>query len=187
MIPGRASILRRVLHRKLRMVLSGTYLELSGCCPYTHLTSLSSPFSCKAQLCLARHLPDSFCSLSWADTAASTVGRAWGKYTPPLPRRLPILGLPLAPRKSLAGFIAGSITGAFIAAGFWGFLGLSGNVQPVWTFDNGVSTDAEATSFGGWLGLGLISVVSGIVSGVAEALGTSCVLRFCVFRFSFAR
>ncbi|EKM56821.1 uncharacterized protein PHACADRAFT_254155 [Phanerochaete carnosa HHB-10118-sp] len=103
--------------------------------------------------------------LSWADTAASTIGRAWGRFTPPLPRRL--FGLPLAPRKSLAGFIAGSITGAAIVAGFWTFLGPLGELEPVWTFEGGV----EGTgSFSGWFGLSAISVVSGLVSGVSEAL-----------------
>ncbi|KAJ3492036.1 hypothetical protein NLI96_g330 [Meripilus lineatus] len=60
--------------------------------------------------------------LSWADTAASTFGRMFGRYTPPLPRRVPILGIPFAPRKSLAGFIAGSLAGAAVAAGFWGWI-----------------------------------------------------------------
>ena len=115
-------------------------------------------------------------SLSWADTAASTIGRLWGRLTPPLPRRLPVLQLPLAPRKSVAGFIAGSLTGAIIVAGFWGFLGLSGNIDPMWTFEQGVASEPGTSSFGGWLGLGLISVVSGLVSGVAEALGVHLVL-----------
>ncbi|EIN14225.1 hypothetical protein PUNSTDRAFT_57981 [Punctularia strigosozonata HHB-11173 SS5] len=60
--------------------------------------------------------------LSWADTAASTFGRAFGRYTPPLPARIPVLGLPLAPRKSTAGFLAAFATGAGIVVGFWGFL-----------------------------------------------------------------
>ncbi|KIP09761.1 hypothetical protein PHLGIDRAFT_18523 [Phlebiopsis gigantea 11061_1 CR5-6] len=108
--------------------------------------------------------------LSWADTAASTIGRLWGRLTPPLPRRLPILPLPLAPRKSVAGFIAGSLTGAVTAAGFWGLLGSLGNIYPIWTFEQGVASGSGTSSFGGWLGLGLISIVSGLVSGVAEAL-----------------
>jgi len=114
--------------------------------------------------------------LSWADTAASTVGRLWGRYTPRLPSRLPILGLPLAPRKSVAGFIAGSLTGAVIAGGFWGVYGRSGNIEPVWTWEDGIAgtsvgTGAEASGvLVGWLGLGVISVVSGLVSGIAEAL-----------------
>lgn len=112
------------------------------------------------------------CSLSWADTAASTIGRLWGRYTPPLPARVPILGLPLAPRKSVAGFIAGSITGALITAGFWGWIGPLGNADPMWSLEGGVAGTGVLM---GWLGLGLISVVGGIISGVAEALGT---LRF---------
>ena len=115
------------------------------------------------------------CRLSWADTAASTIGRLWGRFTPRLPRRLPLLGLPLAPRKSVAGFIAGSLTGAVIAAGFWGIYGLSGNIQPIWTLEGGVAGTSVGSSgsgvLSGWLGLGVVSVFSGIVSGISEALG----------------
>lgn len=59
-------------------------------------------------------------SLSWADTTASTLGRLWGKHTPPLPSHFPGLkALPFAPRKSLAGFLAATVTGALISLGFW--------------------------------------------------------------------
>ncbi|KAF7792227.1 hypothetical protein EIP86_003261 [Pleurotus ostreatoroseus] len=105
--------------------------------------------------------------LSWADTAASTIGRLWGRYTPRLPARLPILGLPLAPRKSVAGFIAGSVTGAVITAGFWGALSTVGNITPIWSWAGGVTGTGVLT---GWVGLGIISVVNGIISGVSEAL-----------------
>ncbi|KAL0946336.1 hypothetical protein HGRIS_012574 [Hohenbuehelia grisea] len=123
--------------------------------------------------------------LSWADTAASTFGRLWGRLTPPLPQRLPFLRLPLAPRKSLAGFIAAAITGAAIAFGFWRWVApIRGRPEDVsWTMDGGVASNLIAgwhgvdavTSAGswtkGWLGLGVITVIAGIVSGVAEALG----------------
>lgn len=101
--------------------------------------------------------------LSWADTAASTFGRLWGRYTPPLPRTLPILRLPLAPRKSLAGFLAGSLTGGAIAAGFWGWF-----APTVRAAELGPSSfPAEIRR---WICLGIVGTVSGLVSGVAEAL-----------------
>jgi len=128
--------------------------------------------------------------LSWADTAASTFGRLWGSRTPPLPRHVPILGLPLAPRKSLAGFLAASITGAAIVFSFWSWLVPTvGGIDPVWNWTRGVSGpgvdyspvgqgvkamlgDAGFSGFptGGWVGLTVISIVSGLVTGVAEAL-----------------
>jgi len=109
--------------------------------------------------------------LSWADTAASTFGRLWGSKGPRLPRRLPLLGLPLAPRKSVAGFIAGSLTGATIAVAFWGWIAPVGNVQPTWTWSEGPLSEASTGSLlAGWTGLGFVAVVSGLVSGVAEAL-----------------
>lgn len=59
-------------------------------------------------------------SLSWSDTTASTIGRLWGRYTPPLPAHFPgVKQLPFAPRKSLAGFLAASVTGFCISIGFW--------------------------------------------------------------------
>lgn len=58
--------------------------------------------------------------LSWADTAASTIGRLWGRYTPPLPRRIPYIGLKFAPRKSTAGYAAAFLMGGVITAVFLG-------------------------------------------------------------------
>ena len=102
--------------------------------------------------------------LSWADTAASTIGRMYGRYTPKLPSRL--FGLPLAPRKSVAGFLAASATGAAIAVGFWGVLS---HTRPgvSWTWENGFF----GAGGGGALGLAIIGLVAGLVTGVAEALG----------------
>ncbi|OJA09049.1 hypothetical protein AZE42_04730 [Rhizopogon vesiculosus] len=111
--------------------------------------------------------------LSWADTAASTFGRLWGSLTPPLPARL--LGLPLAPRKSLAGFIAATVTGAAIAAGFWTYLAPM-RESLTWSWDAGLSTTFSNTSieggkvFSGFPGLAVVTVWAGLVSGVAEAL-----------------
>lgn len=113
-------------------------------------------------------------SLSWADTAASTFGRLWGSLTPPLPARL--IGLPLAPRKSLAGFIAATVTGAAVAAGFWLYIApLRDNLT--WSWDTGVSSTFSGTSveggevFRGFTGFAVVTLWAGLVSGVAEALG----------------
>lgn len=59
-------------------------------------------------------------TLSWSDTTASTLGRLWGRHTPPLPAHVPGLKfLPFAPRKSLAGFLAATVTGILIGLGYW--------------------------------------------------------------------
>lgn len=122
--------------------------------------------------------------LSWADTSASTFGRLWGRKTRALPHSF--LGLPFAPRKSLAGFIAASLTGALTAVMFWGWFAPSVNRPEVsWTWVDGFSPSSipggdilgdvkrgqGSLNFGGWSGLGIIGVVAGLVSGVAEALG----------------
>ena len=49
--------------------------------------------------------------LSWCDTAASTVGRAYGRYTARIRRG-----------KTVAGSIAASLVGALTAVAFWGWL-----------------------------------------------------------------
>ncbi|KZT01567.1 uncharacterized protein LAESUDRAFT_730986 [Laetiporus sulphureus 93-53] len=109
--------------------------------------------------------------LSWADTAASTFGRLWGSRTPSLPRRLPILGLPLATRKSLAGFIAAALTGAFTAIGFWGWVVPTfGTESRYHWIGRATANHGSSESVGGWFGLAVLGVVSGLISGVAEAL-----------------
>lgn len=134
---------------------------------------------CVCMVVSAHSFSPIFTSLSWADTAASTFGRLWGRYTPPLPTRMPLLRLPLAPRKSLAGFIAASVTGGAIAASFWAYVAPIRPTNISWTYENGVSDALRMASpsiecrwnGGGWLGLAAITVTAGIVSGVAEALG----------------
>jgi diacylglycerol kinase (CTP) len=112
---------------------------------------------------------------------------------------VPLLGLPLAPRKSLAGFLAASITGAATAILFWRFAppfrlgGASSDIS--WSFDQGFQLptddtvgrailDAGYTGFkaSGWLGLGLIGLTAGIVTGIAEALGMTSLSLFSLRR-----
>ncbi|KAI0323648.1 hypothetical protein GY45DRAFT_1264261 [Cubamyces sp. BRFM 1775] len=135
--------------------------------------------------------------LSWADTAASTIGRLLGPYTAPLPRSIPLipfvpfLRLPLAPRKSLAGFIAGSVTGSAIVLGFWGYFYPVRDAQLDFHLPAGFIEAAQETfpaqvadvvkqgvqyvqgldlPIGRWIGLGTLGTVCGLISGTAEAL-----------------
>jgi diacylglycerol kinase (CTP) len=97
---------------------------------------------------------------------------------------VPFLRLPLAPRKSLAGFIAATFTGALIAVSFWGWIAPIRNdgADVSWRWLGGVRsastflgrlgyTGSGLAGAGGWSGLGAIGVLAGLVSGVAEALG----------------
>ncbi|KAF5363000.1 hypothetical protein D9757_014079 [Collybiopsis confluens] len=98
-------------------------------------------------------------------------------------RLLRKVALPLAPRKSLAGFLAASLTGATVAFWFWGWVapmrGVLGPSEALVV--NAASTSTSANGFpdvtwirgvsGGWLEIGLLTVWAGLVSGVAEALG----------------
>lgn len=154
----------------------------------SYLLSYRRGDCCHSNVCVPRyHTPLILIfgfSLSWADTMASTFGRMFGPLTPPLPPRLPFLRLPFAPRKSLAGFMAASVTGACAAIMFWGWIGpLRHNGADLsWTWQDGVRRTSSLLGWlgmensivgaaRGWLGLGAIGIVAGLVSGVAEALG----------------
>lgn len=114
--------------------------------------------------------------LSWCDTAASTFGRLYGRYTWPLPRSL--LGLPLAPRKSVAGFVAAVITGAAIAIGFWGWAvpqwqGYAVSAAEQWGQVSWKWSSAAGTGIinGEWPSLVVVGLITGLISGITEALG----------------
>ncbi|ORX41212.1 hypothetical protein BD324DRAFT_575234 [Kockovaella imperatae] len=97
----------------------------------------------------------SILTLSWSDTTASTIGRLWGKYTPPLPSHFPgVQQLRFAPRKSLAGFLAATVTGILICLGFW------------WHGSQGRWLLLDGT----WPGLLSTAVIVGIGGAIAEAM-----------------
>lgn len=117
--------------------------------------------------------------LSWCDTAASTVGRRWGRYTPRVGGR----------GKSLAGSLAAAVVGVGVGWFFWGI------VAPYY-HANGrqVSEGVNAFAFQGRLALpsffaqgllgwreedaivegkpalAILSVVTGVVASAAEAI-----------------
>jgi len=105
--------------------------------------------------------------LSWCDTAASTFGRAWGRYTPRIRRG-----------KSLAGSLASFLVGAITAAAFWGVI--VPGTRPFWDdpFDGKMWAGrlglqalglGDIQVDGGW-GLALMSVVTGVIASVSEAM-----------------
>lgn len=117
--------------------------------------------------------------LSWCDTAASTFGRLWGRYTISLRRG-----------KSLAGTLAAWLMGVITAAAFWGwFVPTIGafpddpenafmftghlNLVPD-SFRNLIGwnpSDASSASIvTGPLALGIMSVVSGIIAAGSEMI-----------------
>ncbi|KAI7865490.1 hypothetical protein BDF14DRAFT_1824181 [Spinellus fusiger] len=84
--------------------------------------------------------------LSWADPTASICGQLWGKYTPKYGK------------KSLAGTLGATVTGALVTFGFLGpFASLYGTP----------SYDIHQSGFR----LPLLSVYGGIVAGLSEAMG----------------
>ena len=108
--------------------------------------------------------------LSWCDTAASTFGRLWGRYTPRLRRG-----------KSLAGSAAAAVVGMMTAVVFWGwavpayghgdegfmFKGQLGLPAPL--KDTLGLTESEGV-VGGWAALGIVSLWSGLVASASEVV-----------------
>ena len=100
--------------------------------------------------------------LSWCDTAASTIGRAWGRHTPRIRRG-----------KSLAGSLASFFVGAATAAAFWGYVVPN---TPRWHDDpvnavmwNGALSLAGVGIAGGWA-LAVVSFVTGVIASASEAV-----------------
>jgi len=108
--------------------------------------------------------------LSWCDTAASTIGRLYGRYTPRIRRG-----------KSLAGSAAAAVVGVLTAALFWGW------AVPRWGYDDGFlfggtlalpemvkervgMRGEEQGKVGGWVALGLVSLWSGFVASASEVV-----------------
>lgn len=110
--------------------------------------------------------------LSWCDTAASTFGRAYGKYTPRIREG-----------KSLAGSSAAFLVGVVTAWSFWGWLVPAVGPQPGdegFMFKGALSlprslasaaglTDSQATVSGA-LALGLVSLWSGFAAAASEVV-----------------
>lgn len=115
--------------------------------------------------------------LSWCDTAASTFGRLYGRYTPRLRKG-----------KSLAGSAAAWVVGAATAAAFWGWLvprvgGFPNDPPDALMFKGrlhllpgyigrliGWSADAGASRgvVSGPCAVGIMSLVSGVVAAGSE-------------------
>jgi len=113
--------------------------------------------------------------LSWCDTAASTIGRLYGRYTPQVRRG-----------KSLAGSLAAFVVGVGTALMFWGWIGP--RYEAMGIADN---TGANSFAFSGQLSLphavmtrlgkyaapitgsvalGVMSIWAGFVASASEAI-----------------
>ncbi|KIH89211.1 hypothetical protein SPBR_07309 [Sporothrix brasiliensis 5110] len=111
--------------------------------------------------------------LSWCDTAASTFGRMYGRYTPRLRRG-----------KSLAGSTAAFLVGVATSAWFWGWFSQTIGPMPGdddFMFKGTLSLPSSAVSYLGWdesakttisgaLALGVVSLWSGFVASASEVV-----------------
>ena len=107
--------------------------------------------------------------LSWCDTAASTVGRLYGRYTPRIRQG-----------KSLAGSAAAAVVGMITAGLFWGWAVPRYGWDEDFMFHGTLTVPAVIRSWtplgeipgtvGGWLALGVVSVYSGLVASISEVI-----------------
>lgn len=115
--------------------------------------------------------------LSWCDTAASTVGRQYGRYTPRIRKG-----------KSLAGSAAAAIVGLCTALIWWGWvapyyesIGVADNTGPfAFAFQGVLTLPGRAQELLGWspqqasisgsLALGVVSLWAGLVASASEAV-----------------
>lgn len=112
--------------------------------------------------------------LSWCDTAASTFGRAYGRYTPRISRG-----------KSLAGSIAAFAVGVITALGFWGYLAprtgpfvddvdwpfmFTGALRLPAGLRNTVGLTETQGSISGGLALAVMSLWTGFVASASEVV-----------------
>ncbi|KAI9801486.1 MAG: hypothetical protein M1833_002718 [Piccolia ochrophora] len=103
--------------------------------------------------------------LSWCDTAASTAGRAYGRYTPRLRKG-----------KSLAGSLAALGMGVVTAAVFWGLL--APRIGPQVNDPNGAFMftgtlslpGRDRATVGGAWALGIMSLWTGFVGAASEVV-----------------
>ena len=108
--------------------------------------------------------------LSWCDTAASTVGRLYGRYTPRIRRG-----------KSLAGSAAAAVVGVLTAGLFWGWAVPRYGMREGFLFQGQLRLpdavrggllgwkDDEGV-VGGWVALGIVSMWSGVVASASEVV-----------------
>ncbi|GAB1313535.1 Diacylglycerol kinase [Madurella fahalii] len=110
--------------------------------------------------------------LSWCDTAASTFGRLYGRYTPRIRRG-----------KSLAGSLAAFIVGVGTSVYFWGWLAptkgpfpgdenfmFTGSLGLPRVLADAVGLAPEKATVSGGLALGIMSVWSGFVAAASEVV-----------------
>ena len=108
--------------------------------------------------------------LSWCDTAASTFGRLYGRYTPRLRKG-----------KSMAGSAAAVVVGVVTAGLFWGIvvpaypayqdgIMFQGTLAIPEPYRAVLGLTRQQSQVNGWLALGIVSVWSGLVASASEVV-----------------
>lgn len=111
--------------------------------------------------------------LSWCDTAASTFGRLYGRYT-----------IRLRSGKSLAGTLAACLTGIFTAVMFWGWLAprtgtFANDPAGAFMFTGELGLPHQAAKYLGWKEAG--ATVKGTAAMAVMSIWTGFVAAFSEF------
>jgi len=112
--------------------------------------------------------------LSWCDTAASTVGRAYGRYTPRIRRgkslavSLAAFAVGVGTAVSFWGFLAPR-TGPFVDDGAWPFM-FTGSLSIPMSVKNVIGLSETQGNIGGGLALAVMSIWTGFVASTSEVV-----------------
>ena len=108
--------------------------------------------------------------LSWCDTAASTFGRLYGRYTPRIRKGKSLAGSAAA---CLVGVFIGGVLGGGAGRGFGqvvGFLFMGELSLPTPAREGLLGWKEDEGKVGGWVALGVVSAWSGIVASASEVV-----------------
>ncbi|MCJ1354148.1 MAG: hypothetical protein MMC33_004135 [Icmadophila ericetorum] len=104
--------------------------------------------------------------LSWCDTAASTFGRLYGRYTPRIRKSKSLAGSAAA---AFVGVLAAGVWYGVITPRYWGYektFEFKGTLQLPKAASQALGLPVVAV--GGWIALGIVSLWSGICASASE-------------------
>lgn len=109
--------------------------------------------------------------LSWCDTAASTIGRAYGRYTPRIRKGKSLAGSAAA---ALVGIATAVLWYGYFVPGYFGFeedMMFKGTLSiPTVAAEVLGYTAGTVPILRGWQAIGIMSLVSGLIASASEAV-----------------
>ncbi|MCJ1335121.1 hypothetical protein MMC09_000387 [Bachmanniomyces sp. S44760] len=107
--------------------------------------------------------------LSWCDTAASTFGRLYGRYTPRIRKGKSFAGSAAA---AVVGFFTAVLWYGLVVPNYWGYdddFMYQGSLRLPQVVTNAIGWKGEGEpTITGWIALGTMSVVTGLIASASE-------------------